>query len=532
MHNLKEESVKEWVKQMKKSRVREKGKVRSYSKSIIRYSIILLLLFLNFILILLAAFYLNRLAVVVYIIFDLLSFFIAIPLVAQERNAAYKLYWMGVLLMFPIVGHIMYILWGGMLVNKHTHMKIQSHIDRANEYQKRDEEAVVELKNSNADAGKISGFLEKQGYPLYGNTQIQYFEIGEKALEDMILHLEDAKDYIFMSFFIIADGEIWERMSEIIERKKRDGVRIYILYDDAGSVLQLSDSTVLHLKNIGIEIRNFNPVERNYQRLFLNFRNHQKMMIIDGRYAYTGGINISDKYANLVTPFGHWKDTGIRMTGDAVYSMQLLFIGMWNAAGGKIIPAEYPLVKQEIKNGVCCQPFSDGPSNNPNNPAMDMFIHVIMSAKERVDIMTPYLIIDDAVCEILSLASKTGIEVRLITPGVADKKIVRLLTQRHYGPLLAAGVRIFEYTPGFVHAKLCANEFCAVIGTINMDFRSFFLHYENGVFLPEGKVLNDISMDFEETLSQCREVIYEEWRKRPIWKKVIQELLYFIKCQF
>lgn len=517
---------------MKKRNVHGRTKTRSYTKSIVRYGIIALMLCINLLLIFLTAFYLNRFAVVIYILFDLLSFFIAIPLVAQERNAAYKMYWLGVLLMFPIVGHIMYLTWGGMLVHKHTHGKIQSHIDRANEYQIRNDAVPVRLKKENAEAGKISGFLDRQGFPLYENTKVTYFEVGEKMLEDMSCRLEEAKKYIFMSFFIIADGKIWDRMSEILERKVQQGVKIYILYDDAGSAMKLSDSTVYRLKEFGIEVRNFNPVERNYQRLFLNFRNHQKMLMIDGMFAYTGGINISDKYANIVSPYGHWKDTGIRMEGDAVYSMQLLFIGMWNAAGGKLEPSDYPILTSEIAGGWCCQPFSDGPSNNPNNPAMDLFIHVISSAKERVDIMTPYLIIDDAVCEILSLAAKTGIEVRMITPGIADKKIVRLLTQRHYGPLLAAGVRIFEYTPGFVHAKLCANEFCAVIGTVNMDFRSFFLHYENGVFLPEGTVLSEISADFETTLSKCREITFQEWKERPIWVKIIQELLYFVKCQF
>lgn len=517
---------------MKKRNGKEKRTVRSYTKSIIRYGIIAVLLVLDFVLICLAAYYLNRFALVVYIIFELLSFFIAIPLIAQERNAAYKLYWLGILLMFPIVGHIMYLLWGGMFINRHAHGKIQSNIDRANEYQQHDEEVLARMKAMHSEAGKISNFLDREGFPLYANTKIKYFEIGEKMLEDMIQCLEGAKSYIFMSFFIIADGKIWERMSEILKKKKQEGVRVCILYDDAGCALKLSDSSVSQLKEIGIEMQNFNPVERNYQRLFLNFRNHQKMLIVDGKDAYTGGVNISDKYANLVSPFGHWKDGGIRMTGDAAYSMQLLFIGMWNASGGKIIPAEYPFVRQEIQDGVCCQPFSDGPSNNPDNPAKDLFVHVMMSAKERVDIMTPYLIIDDAVCEILSLVAKTGIEVRIITPGIADKKIVRLMTQRHYGPLLASGVRIFEYTPGFVHAKLCNNEFCAVVGTINMDFRSFFLHYENGVFLPEGEALNEIFMDFEDTLAQCKEVTYQEWRARPFLKKVIQELLYFVKCQF
>ncbi len=517
---------------MKRESTRVVKRARSYTKTIIRYSIIASLLLIELILIFFAAYYLNRFAVVVYLVFDILSFLIAIPLVAQERNAAYKLYWMCVLLLFPVIGHFMYLLWGGMFINKRMHEKIQRSIDRANEYQVHRTDVLQELKKKNQDSGKMAEYLEKQGFPLYKNTQIQYFEIGEKYLEDMIEALKRAKSHIFMSFFIIADGEIWDRMSEILEEKKKAGVRICIMYDDAGSVLQLSDTTVLRLKGIGIEIRNFNPIERNYQRLFLNFRNHQKMLIVDGKYAYTGGINIGDKYANIVSPFGHWKDTGIRMMGDAVYSMQLLFIGMWNASGGKMEPKDYPYQECKVEEATFCQPFADGPSNNPMNPAMDMFIHIIMSAKERVDIMTPYLIIDDVMCEMLMLAAKTGISVRIITPGIPDKKTVRMMTQRHYGPLLAAGVRIYEYEPGFLHAKLCSNEFSAVIGTINMDFRSFFLHYENGVYLPEGKILKDISSDFETTLALCKEIEYDTWKKRSLLIKILQEVLYFIKCQF
>jgi len=281
-----------------------------------------------------------------------------------------------------------------------------------------------------------------------------------------------------------------------------------------------------------MEILSFNPVERNYMSLFLNFRNHQKIMVIDGRYAYTGGINISDRYANLVAPFGHWKDTGIRLEGDAVYGMQLIFIGMWNASGGKIRIEDYPVPALDLKEAGHCQPFADGPSNNPSNQAKDMFLQMITTARKNINIMTPYLILDDTIREMLCLAAKSGVEVRIVTPGVPDKKTVRLLTNRHYGPLLAAGVKIYEYTPGFVHAKLCANEFSAVIGTINMDYRSFYLHFENGVWIPDGKALADIEEDFNDTVLKSSEVTYEQWKKRPLSTKVIQEILCFFKCQF
>ncbi len=517
---------------MKKNGVGAVKRVRSHTKSIVRFSAIALLLLIQIALMCVAIYYLNRYAVLFYVIFDVFSFLIAVPLVAQERNAAYKLYWMCVLLLLPGVGHLMYFFWGGMLGNRRAHGKIQKAVDEANEYSREGRDEVTEFAFETGSKNKISKYLTGQGFPLYDNTEISYFDIGEKALADMTERLCEAQKYIFMSFFIIADGVIWDRMCEILEKKCKEGVRVCVMYDDAGSILQLSDSTVLRLKNAGIEMRNFNPVERNYQRLFLNFRNHQKIMVIDGEYAYTGGINISDRYANLISPLGHWKDTGIRLHGDGAYALQLSFIGMWNASGGNLAPADYPMVKFAAEKGVRCQPFVDGPSNNPNNPAMDMFLHQILSARERVDIMTPYLIIDDVMQEVLILAAKSGVLIRIITPGIPDKRTVGMMTQRHYGKLLAAGIRIFEYTPGFVHAKLCANEASALIGSINMDFRSFFLHYENGVWIPEGEVLQVISDDFEDTITKCKEVTYEEWKHRPLLTKMLQEMLYIIKCQF
>ncbi len=517
---------------MKKNSVGAVKRVRSHTKSIVRFAAIALLLLTQIVLMCVAIYYLNRYAVLFYVVFDVFSFLIAVPLVAQERNAAYKLYWMCVLLLFPGVGHLMYFFWGGMLGNRRAHRRIQKTVDAANEYRCGIKEEEAEFVFENEPKNKISKYLTGQGFSLYDDTEISYFDVGEKYLADMTERLRDAEQYIFMSFFIIADGVIWDRMCEILEEKSKAGLRVCIMYDDAGSILQLSDSTVLRLKNAGIEIRNFNPVERNYQRLFLNFRNHQKIMVIDGEYAYTGGINISDRYANLVSPLGHWKDTGICLHGEGAYALQLFFIGMWNASGGNLEPKDYPMVRFAAENGVRCQPFVDGPSNNPNNPAMDMFMHQILSARERVDIMTPYLIIDDVMQEVLMLAAKSGVKIRIITPGIPDKKAVGMMTQRHYGKLLAAGIRIFEYTPGFVHAKLCANEFSALIGSINMDFRSFFLHYENGVWIPEGEVLQVISDDFEDTIAKCKEVTYEEWKHRPLLSKILQEMLYIIKCQF
>lgn len=512
--------------------VKRKRRGYSYFKTFLRFSVIAFLFLVDLVLIFAASYILNQYVVYLYIIVEFLSIIVMIPLITGDRNAAFKLYWLGVALVLPVAGHLMYLFWGRSVINRKAHREIQRIIDEANDYQIMDESLIKKLAATNSDKGKLASYLYGQNFPLYENTKITYFEIGEAFFQDVEIKLKSAQKYIFISFFIIADGAIWDRYTEILEEKLKQGVKIYIMFDDTGSFMQMSDTSKKELKAKGFHVLNFNPVERSYHQLFFNYRNHQKILIIDGRYGYTGGINISDRYANIDSPYGHWKDTGLCLQGDAVYSLQLIFIGMWNASGGNILVEDFPLTKEVIPGGGNCQPFADGPSNNPSNPALDMFFHVISHAKEHVNIMTPYLIIDDTMQDLLCLTAKSGVKVRIITPGVPDKKIVRHLTIMHYGTLLRDGVEIYEYTPGFIHAKHCTNEFSAIVGTINMDFRSFYTHFENGVWIPEGEVLKDIDDDFENTIKLCKRVTYEDWKKRPIKEKLIQAFLYFFKCHF
>lgn len=513
---------------------REKRKQREYSyvKTFLRFLVIFMLFLVDLAIILVVSYFLNRYTVYLYALFELLSIIVMIPLIASDRNAAYKLYWLGIALVLPVAGHVMYLFWGRAVINRKAHLEIQHAIDLANEDRIMDAAPLQRLASEDADKGKIATYLYNQQYPLYENTVVKYFELGERFFEDVEAKLKTAEKYVFISFFIIADGSIWERYTEILEEKIQKGVKIYIMFDDTGSFMQMSDTSIKELKDKGFKVLIFNPVERSYHRLFFNYRNHQKILVIDGKYAYTGGINISDRYANIISPYGHWKDTGLRLEGDAIYGMQLIFIGMWNASGGHINAKDFPVSKSKLPGGTYCQPFADGPSNNPANPAMDMFMQVISNARKHVNIMTPYLILNDTMQDLLCLTAKSGVKVRIIVPGTPDKKIVHHLTVKHYGPLLRDGVEIYEYTPGFIHAKHCTNEFSAIVGTINMDFRSFYTHFENGVWIPSGDVLNDIDADFEKTIELCRKLTYEDWLKRSKWEKFIQEVLYFFKCHF
>ena len=513
-------------------RMNKKQREYSYIKTFMRFLLIFLLFLVDLAIILVGSYVLNQYTVYLYALVELLSIIVMIPLIASDRNAAYKLYWLGVALVLPIAGHAMYLFWGRSVINRKAHKEIQRAIDKANEEQIMNPHLIEKLASEDADKGKIARYLYNQNYPLYENTKITYFEVGERFFEDVEAKLKLAEKYIFISFFIIADGSIWERYTAILEEKLNQGVKIYIMFDDTGSFMQMSDTSIKELKAKGFKVLIFNPVEKSYHRLFFNYRNHQKILVVDGKYAYTGGINISDRYANIISPYGHWKDTGLRLEGDAIYGLQLIFIGMWNASGGHIHISEFPIEQCSLPDGTYCQPFADGPSNNPSNPAMDMFMHIISNARHHVNIMTPYLIIDDTMQDILCLTAKSGVKVRIITPGVPDKKIVRHLTVIHYGTLLRNGVEIYEYTPGFLHAKHCTNESSAIVGTINMDFRSFYTHFENGVWIPAGDVLKDIDDDFEQTIAVSKQITYEEWQKRPWAEKLLQTFLYFFKCHF
>lgn len=505
---------------------------KRYGKSLVRYLVIIMLLLVQITCIFGLAYFLRHYAIYVYLAIEVLSLFILVPLLADERNAAYKLYWMSVILTFPIVGHIMFQLWGKDKVNKSEHARIQRTVNRANIQQNFRKELIVDMHRDDPEKWKISNYLYRQGYPLYDNTEMKYFPLGELAFEDMIAEMKRARRYIFMSFFTIADGQIFDAIRTVAQEKVKEGVEVRVLYDDAGSVFQIADATVDRLKAVGVRILRFNPVEKSYHRLFLNYRTHQKIVIIDGETGYTGGINASDRYANIQSPYGHWKDCAMKMHGEAVWSMLLTFLSMW--AASENVEEDYLKYKsgRKFTRGGFCQPFADGPSNNPENEGLDMFRHMIQEADREVLITTPYLIIDDTMRDTLCLAAKSGVDIKIITPGIPDKKRAKLLTEWHYGPLLKAGVRIFEYEPGFMHAKIIMNEFSAVVGTINMDFRSFFLHYENAVWTPQKEVVEALRADFNETLKVCREMDYVDWLRRPLRIKFKQYVLQVFRCQF
>jgi cardiolipin synthase len=276
----------------------------------------------------------------------------------------------------------------------------------------------------------------------------------------------------------------------------------------------------------GIEMVTFNPIHKDVARLSFNYRNHKKITVIDGNIAYTGGFNLADEYANYITRFGHWKDTGVRLYGAGVYSFTCFFINMWEVVTKKKIDYKnyFPTVNV-IEEGFV-QPFMGGPHRNPHNPTEGAYSRMITKARDYIYITTPYLVLDQRMLEDLTGAAMSGVDVRIIVPHIYDKWYVYMVNISNYGKLMAAGVRVYEYTPGFIHAKnVIADDECAICGTINTDYRSFYLHYECGVFLSEVSAIMDMKEDFLRTLDKCTEMDLYTWSKRPIGQKVIQSTL-------
>ena len=512
-------------------------KVHRYLRQFIRYAIILTLVLAQITLVLFLSYYLRQHSIYIYIAVELISLLIFLPMISDNRNASYKLYWLTVALLLPVTGQVMYVLWGMRHVNRKEHARIQAHIDEACRQQIFRPEFVDEIGKENRAAWKISNFLYHQGYPVYTASDMEFFALGETAFKDMIEEMEKAEEFILMSFFTIRDGEVLSSICRVIEGKVKSGVEVKLIYDDAGSVFQVSDTTVHKLAAVGVEIVKFNPVENGFNRFFFNHRTHQKIVDIDGKIAYTGGINASDRYANINSPFGHWKDVAVKVKGSAAYSFTLIFLGMWAASGKKVDYERYRPAgaAEKADPGTklrLCQPFADGPSKNVVNNALDAYRLMVHEATEKVYITTPYLIVDDTLRDALILAAQSGVDVKIITPGIPDKKRVKLITEYHYGELLRHGVEIYEYTPGFIHQKVVFNEFSSLVGTINMDFRSFYLHYEMGVWSPDRELLHFLEKDFEETLLKCRKITYDGWMKRPVKDKLSQYVLYPFRCQF
>lgn len=456
---------------------------------------------------------------------QVLSVIVCIYIINRDDKSDYKLAWVVPILLFPIFGGFLYLTMGRQNVNRKLKKKMKT-IDESTETALRQTVETVgswELKPTNE---KISRYIINQGtFPLYDKTETTYYSIGETMADAMIESLEKAEKYIFMEFFIIASGVFLERVLNVLKRKAEQGVEVRIIYDDVGCVGKISGKKIKEIRNSGIKIHAFNKLRASVNA---NNRDHRKIVVIDGMTAFTGGINIADEYINVTHPYGHWKDTGMKFSGPAAWSFTVMFLRFWQVLAG-IEPDPYHFVpdnwEQTPQGDGYVQPLCSGPDKR-TQLIKNSFLHIINGAKNYVYINTPYLILDDETVTALCLAAKSGVDVRITMPHIPDKKLIFTMSRSFYVPLLKAGVKIYEYIPGFIHAKsVVSDDHTAYIGSCNFDYRSFFLHYEVGAILYDTPSIENMKEDYLQTVENCHSVSYEEATDVKIFTKIGRAIL-------
>lgn len=504
------------------------GILKSKYYGIIRGFTVGIAFFLQIGIMLFLAMYLKQYAVQIYFILEIASIVTVFALV--NNSESYKITWIIIILVIPAAGLFLYALWGRKRKNSRYFKRFRELDIQRRDRLMNDEEAAKDLEIEHPNKVQISRYLRKEGFPIYKNTNAIYYEEGEKVLSVMIEDLKSAKKFIFMEYFIVSEGRVWSEILEILTQKVREGVEVKLLFDDFGTLKINTHAFRKDLKDRGLEMCIFNPIHKDITRVSFNFRNHQKITVIDGNIAYTGGFNLADEYANYIKRFGHWKDSGVRLYGEGVYSFTCFFLDMWRISNknAQIDDEDYrPQVKVEEEGYV--QPFMGGPHRNPHNPTEGAYTRMINKARDYIYITTPYLVLDQKMLEDLTSAAESGVDVRIIVPKVYDKWYVYMVNVSNYGKLMEAGVQIYEYTPGFIHAKnVVVDDECAICGTINTDYRSFYLHYECGVFISEMGAVEDIKRDFLQTLERCDAMDLIKWSKRPIGNKLMQQILRII----
>lgn len=463
-----------------------------------------------------------------YAVCVLLSLIAVLYIINNKSNPSYKMAWIIPILLFPIFGGLFYIVFGGNKLSNRSRQKMKS-IKSKMELTLSMSETFKQLETENSSAFKQSKYIQTKSLsPVYTDSYTEYFPSGEEMFTRIKEELSKAQHYIFLEYFIIEEGIMWNSILDILVEKVKDGLDVRVMYDDMGSIMTLPYKYEKKLEQLGIKCCVFNPFIPILSSR-INNRDHRKMMIIDGHTGFTGGINLADEYINLYKKYGYWKDSGLLIKGDAVWNLTVMFLSIWDYSKGmnenynKYRPSLYQ--KQQIKAKGYVQPYNDNPLDD-ETVGENIYLNLINNANKYVYITTPYLIVDNEMITALTLASKSGIDVRIITPGIPDKKIVNELTRSYYEVLAEAGIRIYEYSPGFVHAKnFIVDGLYATVGTINMDYRSLYLHFECGVWMYGTSTIKDIESDFISTLKSCTEIKLDDCRKVSGKRKLFRAVL-------
>lgn len=454
----------------------------------------------------------------------LLAMFAVLKIYSQNKTASLKMPWVLLIMTLPVLGLTLYLMIGMSGSTKKMALRYAQVDTILFPHLPQNKEVLEQLRGQDMDEANLATYLKRySGYPVYGNTEAKYYGNMADVFEDMKEALENAEKFIFLEYFAIEDATVWSMIQGILEKKVKEGVEVRVFYDDVGSIGFIDMTFAKKLEAAGIRCRVFNPVAPGLN-LFLNNRDHRKILVVDGVIGFTGGFNLADEYFGLTEPYGKWKDSGVRLQGDAVRSLTVTFLEMWNAVRNDDVDDRSPepyLPKAEFEaeeKEALMQPFADSPMDN-EPVGENVYISMVESARSYVWFATPYLILTDEMIHALGLAAKKGLDVRIITPGIPDKKTVYGVTRSYYYSLIRNGVRIYEYTPGFCHSKMCiSDDRVAVCGTINLDYRSLYHSFENAIVFYGGKVVGEMKDDYLDMLKASEDVTdqYSAGRKASL----------------
>ncbi|MDR3341653.1 MAG: cardiolipin synthase [Treponema sp.] len=456
-----------------------------------------------------------------------LSVLVCLRILNKKEKAAYKLTWIFLIMLFPIFGGIMYIFF----YFQSNPRKLRRMVEAGNRYFAasflRPGDTLPELVETREDCLPQVRYLQNHaGFPVYGHTQTEYYDSGEAFFVRALEELEKAERYIFVEFFILRQGKMLDPILDIMERKARQGLDVRLIYDDLGCFMSVPSDYKQILEKRGIKCIVFNPFKPIVSSQ-QNNRDHRKIISIDGKIAFTGGINLADEYINAYEKYGHWKDAAIMIEGDAAWSLTLIFLHMWNLGQKQLDDPErfYPWKDPcTVPSDGYVQPYADSPIDD-ENVGEHVYIQIINNAKEYVYINTPYLVVDDNLLSALTLAAKSGVDVRIITPHRWDKWVVQITSQSYYRQLVMAGVKVYEYSSGFNHSKtFVSDDKVATVGTTNLDFRSLYLHFECGVWVYKNRAVQAVKEDFLRTVPISHRITLEDC-SRNAFQRILQEVL-------
>lgn len=474
----------------------------------------------------------SQVSIWIYIALKILSIIVAIAVMSRDSNPAYKLALIIPILIFSTIGGIIYLSMGRPRTSRRKMKRLQA-INTAvdsllgetqNALQQNMHVAPDEL--DDPQLRRLSRFIQNDaGYPVYNETDVAYFSSGEAYYAALKEALQKAERFVFLEYFIIEPGLFWNDLSDILLEKVKAGVDVRVIYDDVGSLFTLNRKEKKRLRDGGIQLMAFNRMTPSFD-IRLNNRSHRKIAVIDGSIAFTGGINLADEYINAVDRCGHWKDTGIRLTGTAAWSFTVMFLSFWSLKHDLNEDiSQYVSTDTGTENVGYVQPFADKSGQNLQLTE-NVLLQIINSAKEYIYINTPYLILDNELASMLCLAAKSGVDVRITVPHIPDKRAVFMMTRSFYARLIEAGVKIYEYTPGFVHAKsMVSDNKVAYVGTCNLDFRSLYLHFECGAVLYGCPCIQDIRDDYLATVALSEEITLEKARGANIFVRLARSVL-------